>query len=105
MGTMHSVNSNGKILFPNRRCFDEDFSELWRKDADGNTLANAPPPFCGTTVFQNEHFVNPNMIRRAERRKGKNKKERDFGKEMLMRVIKNERMKRINKKAAQMVKR
>merc|ERR1712087_597897 len=46
--TMHSVNSAGRILFPNRRCFAEDFSSLWRKDADGNKLENAPPPFCNT---------------------------------------------------------
>jgi len=44
--TMHSVNSAGHILFPNRRCFAEDFSSLWRTDAEGNKLENAPPPFC-----------------------------------------------------------
>jgi len=52
--TMHSVNSNGKILFPNRRCFAEDYSELWRKDANGKKLDNAPPPFCNVDDFENK---------------------------------------------------
>jgi len=57
--TMHSVNSNDVILFPTRRCFAEDYSELWREKADvfagqGVTgkLANAPPPFCNTADYE-----------------------------------------------------
>merc|ERR1711971_118608 len=53
--TQHSVNANDVILFPNRRCFDEDYSELWREYADvlpatglGGKLSNQAPPFCVT---------------------------------------------------------
>jgi len=53
--TQHSVNNVDLILFPNRRCFAEDYSELWRKKEDAvpaagvtGKLANAPPPFCNT---------------------------------------------------------
>merc|ERR1712087_498419 len=50
--TAHSVNSNGAILFPNRRCFAEDYSELWRKDSDGKAMSNAPPPFCNVDEYE-----------------------------------------------------
>ena len=49
--TAHSVTSGGKILFPNRRCFAEDYSELWRADAEGKRLSNAAPPFCNVGAF------------------------------------------------------
>merc|ERR1719464_2372832 len=53
--TQHSVNSMDVILFPNRRCEFEDYSELWREKAEvfptadpalAGKLANTNPPFC-----------------------------------------------------------
>jgi len=40
--THHSINSMDMILFPNRRCWNEDYSEWYRED----NIPNLPPPFC-----------------------------------------------------------
>jgi len=54
-----SETSAGMILFPNRRCMDQDYSELWRENEDtGNKLDNANPPFCN-----NDASTYPNKPR------------------------------------------
>merc|ERR1719464_906192 len=50
--SQHSVTGAGRVLFPNRRCFAEDYSELWRTDAEGAKLSNAPPPFCNVADYE-----------------------------------------------------
>jgi len=52
--TAKSESAVGTILFPNRRCFDTDYSELWREDTwtgNGGKLDNAKPPFCNNDDF------------------------------------------------------
>jgi hypothetical protein len=51
--TQHSVNAADVILFPTRRCFGEDYSELWREKDEvfaglsvSGKLNNMAPPFC-----------------------------------------------------------
>jgi sodium/potassium-transporting ATPase subunit alpha len=50
-----SENSASTILFPTRRCYDEDYSELWREftDSAGDKyeLDNARPPFCNADPY------------------------------------------------------
>ena len=46
-----SESSSGTILFPSRRCFDADYSELWRDDPSGDRLDNANPPFCNNDDY------------------------------------------------------
>merc|ERR1712176_472811 len=46
-----SESAAGTILFPSRRCYNEDYSLLWREYEDPTTgdkyeLSNANPPFC-----------------------------------------------------------
>merc|ERR550517_636182 len=50
-----SVREGDTILFPNRRCFDSDYSELWRDDVwtgKGGKLENANPPFCNNEDYE-----------------------------------------------------
>jgi len=52
--TSKSESSAGTILFPTRRCFDEDYSELWREtELNGKDyeLENARPPFCNAADY------------------------------------------------------
>ena len=46
-----SESSSGTILFPSRRCFDADYSEIWREDANGDKYDNANPPFCNNEDY------------------------------------------------------
>jgi len=46
--TFHAENSNNLVLYPNRRCFDEDYAILWKADEEKNF---APPPLCNTQKF------------------------------------------------------
>merc|ERR1712154_33639 len=54
MGTLseraqHSKNSNDVILFPNRRCWEDDYSSMTEIDRfNGNDVT---PPFCNTEDF------------------------------------------------------
>eukprot|EP00486_Rosalina_sp_Unknown_P000393 CAMPEP_0201564466 /NCGR_PEP_ID=MMETSP0190_2-20130828/2766_1 /ASSEMBLY_ACC=CAM_ASM_000263 /TAXON_ID=37353 /ORGANISM="Rosalina sp." /LENGTH=211 /DNA_ID=CAMNT_0047980669 /DNA_START=214 /DNA_END=846 /DNA_ORIENTATION=+ len=54
LDTWHAINANDFVLYPNRRCYDEDYSESWRdveaQNSAGETVTvrvpNLPPPFC-----------------------------------------------------------
>jgi len=50
----HSINYNNMVLFPNRRCFDQDYSEIYRDNplSPGQRLPNVPPPFCNYQDYE-----------------------------------------------------
>jgi len=54
--TFHSINSNNLVLFPNRRCFAEDFSTFYRTavNDEGDTVKvpDSTPPFCNADDYE-----------------------------------------------------
>eukprot|EP01083_Nonionella_stella_P179632 638270_1 len=55
--SFHAISGN-TVLFPSRRCEDEDYSEFYRTAVNdaGKTVKvpNVPPTFCNVDGFQNK---------------------------------------------------
>merc|ERR1712048_1206372 len=49
--SQHTKNSNDVILFPNRRCWDEDYTSMTDNDREGMDV-DLVPPFCNAADYE-----------------------------------------------------
>eukprot|EP00486_Rosalina_sp_Unknown_P014289 CAMPEP_0201592092 /NCGR_PEP_ID=MMETSP0190_2-20130828/190077_1 /ASSEMBLY_ACC=CAM_ASM_000263 /TAXON_ID=37353 /ORGANISM="Rosalina sp." /LENGTH=638 /DNA_ID=CAMNT_0048050701 /DNA_START=2077 /DNA_END=3990 /DNA_ORIENTATION=- len=51
--TWHAISAQDVVLYPNRRCFEEDYSRNYRQNPNtGDDLPNVPPPFCNVADYE-----------------------------------------------------